>query len=288
MKKESNGSSKFTNWAALITAAAALLTAVGLPTILPLLVNSQTTTTEAKQGEENFIRISIRNNESQEALPGVEIEVVHMGNPAYFYTDSAGYADIKLDLTNPAKIYLRKSGFESSNYQIAPDIDIPENNIIPYYLSPEETSEIRDENTRQEDEKSPSIAPPTTAIPPSQPEPIIEREGQQEKPTSPIQFMHSYYETINNGDIENAWGMLSPQFQRNQPNGFSGYKEWWGEKVDRVIIENISIIEEQEQEATVEVDVQYIINGDTKNETPLTYDLGWNRTINNWQIKPKD
>ena len=53
---------------------------------------------------------------------------------------------------------------------------------------------------------------------------------------TPVDFVHEYYETINQKQYEQAWGMLTQYFRDTHNNtGYNPYLEWWS-KVDQVNI----------------------------------------------------
>ncbi|MEH2308513.1 hypothetical protein [Nostoc sp.] len=103
---------------------------------------------QEKTTDEITVRINIRNeNKKEEPLSDVKVNLIYLGEPISTDTDSEGYADIKIPKTNTVRVYLSKPGFKSKNYQIDPNINLPKDRNIFYYLKPEE-SNLRYNNTQ--------------------------------------------------------------------------------------------------------------------------------------------
>lgn len=112
--------------------------------------------------------------------------------------------------------------------------------------------------------------------------PLIPTETTSPK-SSPSQFMKNYYTNINENRFKEAWKMLTPSFQTRKSSSYSGYYNWWN-SIDRVEIQDVSLISQDSNSATVFVQISYIINGEFKKENPQYFTLVWNSVINNWQI----
>jgi hypothetical protein len=100
---------------------------------------------------------------------------------------------------------------------------------------------------------------------------------------SPIEFIETYYETINIKQFNKAWEMLTPQFQKQVAINYSEFKKWWS-NVDKVDIQNISLVSQTDNMAIVTVQIAYVRSKRYEKENPLQYTLIWNSRIKNWQI----
>lgn len=105
----------------------------------------------------------------------------------------------------------------------------------------------------------------------------------QNKTVEPSAFIYQYYEKINNNEIEEAWTMLTPGFQSESSDTFEGYLSWWN-KVDSVLVNKITLLEEDSETARVKVEVVYLIDNKYAPEEPMELKLVWNKDKEEWQI----
>lgn len=83
-------------------------------------------------------------------------------------------------------------------------------------------------------------ASPSVAIQPI--ENIPTPSSTAETKPSPIQFVRDYYTSVNAKQLDKAWGMLTPEFQNQDPtSGYSGFSDWW-KSVDQVQVQEISLL----------------------------------------------
>ncbi len=99
------------------------------------------------------------------------------------------------------------------------------------------------------------------------------------------QFIHTYYQAINDRNYAFTWSLLSDKFKANahgtENGGYQGYVDFWN-TVDRVEVLEINILEQNSQSAKVFVVANYHYkNGVTttsKRNLYFIYDL----TRNTW------
>ncbi|MGH7998909.1 MAG: hypothetical protein ACREPR_05635 [Brasilonema sp.] len=95
-----------------------------------------------------------------------------------------------------------------------------------------------------------SFLPPTT------------RESPINNQSSPADAVQNYYSTINQAQYRMAWNQLAPGFKNNKrlhPNGYLSYIDWWGGKVQRVDVEQATIIDAGAESATVNTQLKYFM-----------------------------
>ncbi len=104
---------------------------------------------------------------------------------------------------------------------------------------------------------------------------------------SPEEFIQSYYANINQGQYQTAWNQLSPNFQNNKslhPNGYLSYIDWWGGKVQQVEVEQVSLVENNTETATVSAQLKYILKTGRESSSSVNFSLLWDAGNNKWVI----
>ncbi|WP_066423403.1 serine/threonine protein kinase [Anabaena sp. 4-3] len=104
---------------------------------------------------------------------------------------------------------------------------------------------------------------------------------------SPTQAVENYYATINQGEYQTAWNQLSPSFQNNRrlhPNGYSSYIGWWQGQVESVNIEETSIVEGNEQTATVNTRLTYFMKNGRRSSASVQLSLLWDEENQRWVV----
>jgi serine/threonine protein kinase, bacterial len=105
--------------------------------------------------------------------------------------------------------------------------------------------------------------------------------------SSPTEFIQSYYININNGNLQTAWSQLSPGVQANtklHPNGYVSYTEWWAGTVKRVDINQVQLVDEGRESATVDVRVNYVLRSGKESPSGVRLTLIWDATSNKWLV----
>lgn len=123
----------------------------------------------------------------------------------------------------------------------------------------------------------PIITPTQTY--PSTPTPI-------DKP-SPQQALQNYFATINQGQYQSSWKQLSPSFKTDKaihPDGYLSYIDWWGGKVKHVDIEQVNLVEETTNTATVNSKLKYLLKTGKEVPESVRFSLIWDAESNNWLI----
>ncbi|MDZ8260412.1 hypothetical protein [Nostoc sp. ChiQUE01b] len=101
---------------------------------------------------------------------------------------------------------------------------------------------------------------------------------------SPEQSIQDYYSDINNQKLAIAWNRLSPKFQNGV--SYSEYLEWWGRKVERVKLNQISLVSQDNKSAVVELKLQYFMKKTQSLSPPesLRLWLVWDDQNSKWMI----
>jgi serine/threonine protein kinase, bacterial len=105
--------------------------------------------------------------------------------------------------------------------------------------------------------------------------------------SSPTDFIQSYYSNINNGNLQTAWNQLSPSVQGNSklhPNGYVSYTEWWAGTVKRVEINQVQLVDEGRESATVDARLNYILRSGKVSPSAVRLTLIWDATSNKWLV----
>ncbi|GAX42598.1 serine/threonine protein kinase [Tolypothrix sp. NIES-4075] len=109
---------------------------------------------------------------------------------------------------------------------------------------------------------------------------------QIDKP-SPEQAVQNYFATLNQGEYQTSWKKLSPSFQSDKaihPDGYLSYIDWWGGKVQNVDIEQLSLVEETTNTATVNSKLKYLLKSGKEVPESVRFSLIWDAESNNWLI----
>ncbi|RCJ14754.1 protein kinase [Nostoc sp. ATCC 43529] len=104
---------------------------------------------------------------------------------------------------------------------------------------------------------------------------------------SPEEAVEGYYQTINNGEYQDAWNLLSPSYQNNQrlhPKGYLSYIDWWGGQVENVDVEQVSLIENNSETATVNAQLRYLLKNGKQSSSSVRFFLLWDEGNNKWVI----
>ncbi|MGJ5673864.1 MAG: protein kinase domain-containing protein [Nostochopsis sp.] len=105
--------------------------------------------------------------------------------------------------------------------------------------------------------------------------------------SSPEEFVQNYYATINQGQYQTAWDQLSPNYQNNKrlhPNGYLSYIDWWGGKVQQVEVEQVSLVENNTETATVSAQLKYVLKTGQETSSSVNFSLLWDAEHNQWVI----
>ncbi|MBW4615608.1 MAG: protein kinase [Desmonostoc vinosum HA7617-LM4] len=153
-----------------------------------------------------------------------------------------------------------------------PDINTP---------PPNTNNEPRDNIPTEQPDTNTSVPSPTpSAQISSPPQPEVER-------TSPEAAIQSYYATINQGQYQTAWNQLAPSYQSNRrlhPNGYLSYIDWWGGQVQNVDVEQVSLIQENAETATVNAQLKYLLKTKKVVTSSVRFSLLWDAENSRWVI----
>ncbi|MBD2446722.1 protein kinase [Nostoc sp. FACHB-152] len=148
---------------------------------------------------------------------------------------------------------------------------------------PSETSTNNQEDT----------PPPISSQPPT---PIVSETPSAEEPSStqpevdrpsPEKFVQDYYATINEGQYQDAWNLLSPRYQNNQrlhPQGYDSYLGWWRGQVGSVSVEQVNLVETNAETATVDALLTYFMKSGKQVQGSVRFSLSWDTDNNRWVI----
>lgn len=103
---------------------------------------------------------------------------------------------------------------------------------------------------------------------------------------SPTQFMKDYYKTINQKEIDKAWEMLTPKFQKEGSHrDREEYYEWWKNRVDQVKVQREpELLDQTNNTATVKVQIAYVRGKKETKEKPQKITLICYTETKFWQI----
>ncbi len=110
---------------------------------------------------------------------------------------------------------------------------------------------------------------------------------QQINRLSAEQAVENYYEVINNGEYQQAWNQLSPSYQNNQrlhPKGYLSYIDWWGGQVESVDVEQVNLIENNSETATVNAQLRYFLKNGKQSPSSVIFSLLWDQGNSRWVI----
>ncbi len=110
---------------------------------------------------------------------------------------------------------------------------------------------------------------------------------QQINRPSPEAAVEDYYETINEGEYQEAWNLLSPSYQNNQrlhPKGYLSYIDWWGGQVESVDVEQVSLVGNNSETATVNAQLRYFLKNGKQSPSSVSFSLLWDQGNSRWVI----
>ncbi|MBX9253999.1 serine/threonine protein kinase [Desmonostoc muscorum CCALA 125] len=114
-----------------------------------------------------------------------------------------------------------------------------------------------------------------------------QQSSQQINRPSPEQAVEDYYETINNGQYQNAWNLLSSSYQNNKrlhPNGYLSYVDWWGGQVQSIDVEQVSLVETNSETATVDAQLKYFLKNGKQSPSSVRFSLLWDQGNSRWVV----
>jgi serine/threonine-protein kinase len=120
----------------------------------------------------------------------------------------------------------------------------------------------------------------TPAQIPSSPQPEADRPSAEK-------FVQDYYATINEGQYQVAWNLLSPRYQANtrlHPKGYDSYVDWWGGQVGSVNVDQVNLVEANAETATVVARLTYIMKNGRQAPSSVRFSLVWDADNNRWAI----
>lgn len=218
-----------------------------------------------------------------QSVPEAEIQLISTGAPEVLTTDSNGYTKVSIPTTMEVQVIISKDGFNPKQFTIDLRKESPTTRTIvikpiPNAKGKSELPGSKAENTIQE-----------TAL-----KPVDSKDRNSSKDSSnveqrvdPKSFMLDYYGKVNDKKIDQAWNMLSTEFQKGEDGQYSyaSFQEWWGKKVERVIVQNVEVIDQSVDSSSVKVKLQYIINGKVSDQrNPLFYILRWHLESKSWKL----
>jgi serine/threonine protein kinase, bacterial len=185
------------------------------------------------------------------------------------------------DDAQPVKTQLPKTSEPSTNKD-----ETQENaGLIKSQIS--RTSEPSANNDKTQENEQPIKSQPPKPVPIITPTPTsLSTSTPIEKP-SPQQSVQNYFATINQGQYQTSWKQLSPSFKSDKtihPDGYLSYIDWWGGKVKYVEIEQVSLVEETTNTATVNSKLKYFLKNGKEVPESIRFSLIWDGESNNWLI----
>lgn len=105
---------------------------------------------------------------------------------------------------------------------------------------------------------------------------------EEAKPSSPIQYIQSYYANINEDKLGQAWQMLKLELQQKHISYPLFYSRW--SRVDQVQLQSLKTISQGDDWAIVEAKATYIVNDLPREVAPQHFTLAWDMTTETWQI----
>jgi len=104
-------------------------------------------------------------------------------------------------------------------------------------------------------------------------------------PPTPADFISSYYGTINNGDYQSAWSMLSQNFKDTyNKSGYQPYADWW-RTIREVEIISITVNYQNADYAGLSVELScYFTNGNVDTYDLMEFTLKWDSSRGQWFI----
>ena len=111
----------------------------------------------------------------------------------------------------------------------------------------------------------PSSPTPRPTSPSAGPSPVA--TPQSRAPGADV-GLRDYYRTLNQGNYQEGWSLLTPEFQRNHSrNSFDSYTSWW-RQVQRTDVNNARVLEQTGDQAIVQAQLVYFLrDGGQSSET---------------------
>ncbi|KYC42842.1 protein kinase [Scytonema hofmannii PCC 7110] len=138
------------------------------------------------------------------------------------------------------------------------------------------------------EEPQETIPSQETQVPETTPSPqVSDSSSPSVDQPSPEQAIQNYYSTINRGEYQTGWNQLSPTYQNNQrlhPNGYLSYIDWWGGQVQRVELEQVSLVEAGTETATVNAQLRYFMKTGKVVPSSVRFFLLWDAQNSKWII----
>ncbi len=132
---------------------------------------------------------------------------------------------------------------------------------------------------------TPSPIPQTTTTPQVQNSPIPQTPDPVPR-KDPKEAVFNYYQSINQGQYQNAWNQFSTDMQNNQkihPDGYQSFYDW-NSKIAPVTITYLNLIESQENNAMVDVEYYFFIRG-KRSKLYLRFFLVYNNDKQDWEFE---
>ncbi|HIK27916.1 MAG: serine/threonine protein kinase [Oscillatoriaceae bacterium SKW80] len=103
---------------------------------------------------------------------------------------------------------------------------------------------------------------------------------------SPADAVQNYYSNIiNNRQYEIGWNMLSHNFQKKySADSYDVYIDWW-EKVERVDLQQVKLVESGTESAVVDVELTYLMKDGRVSPESKRFLLVWEAGKNSWIIE---
>jgi serine/threonine protein kinase, bacterial len=104
-------------------------------------------------------------------------------------------------------------------------------------------------------------------------------------PPDPQKALETYYQTLNRGEYETAWNLLSYNFQNTSlhPEGFKSYRENW-DQYNSIAILDVELISNTPETAIVEGTVEYNHKNGNSTYTTFNFYLILDQDSNQWLI----
>ncbi|MGH1397183.1 MAG: protein kinase domain-containing protein [Trichormus sp.] len=157
--------------------------------------------------------------------------------------------------------------------------DLTTNNNTNTNVEPTATPPAPETTTNQQTTQN--TPPPAETI---EPEDTSSETTEVNQP-SPEEAIDNYYATINQGEYQTAWNLLSPSFQNSSlhPQGYTSYVDWWTQ-VESVTVDESSLIASDAATATVATRLTYLMKSGKQSSSSLTFSLLWDAENSRWLI----
>jgi len=104
-------------------------------------------------------------------------------------------------------------------------------------------------------------------------------------PSNPADFISTYFGTINNGDYQSAWSMLTQNFKdTHNKSGYQPYADWW-QSIQEVEVLSITINSQSAGYADLSIELSYYYtNGNVDTYDLMEFTLLWDSSREQWLI----